>query len=49
MAKPKVLLLGATGQTGQSIVDGLLESGDTVGNPVYPSNSLSLFELLSEP
>ena len=32
MARQKVLILGATGQTGGSILDGLLEDGDFVCN-----------------
>jgi hypothetical protein len=39
MAKSRVLIVGATGETGGSILEGLLESGETVCSPVrndYP-------------
>ncbi len=34
--KPTVLVLGGTGRTGRSIVDGLLKSGDFVRAPLPP-------------
>ena len=33
--KPLVLIIGATGLTGESIVQGLLDSGNFVGVPTY--------------
>jgi nucleoside-diphosphate-sugar epimerase len=42
MTKPRVLIVGATGRTGGSIVDGLLEAGETVRgyNFLTPASTL---------